>query len=165
MATASDMTKERSSGAYVRRPEAGFSLVEMLVVLAILAAVASTIFLNSPAATPNLAKEADKVAAQLLSARDLAIIENRPVLVEFDPSGYRVQQRSRFGWNAAPGVQMVAWGEGTSYSVEGGALASAVLFDSIGLTDPVAITLFRKGRIERISLDGTGNVERRGGGQ
>ncbi len=144
--------------------EAGFSLIETLVVIAIMATAATLIFLTSPSGTPSLEKEADRLAAQLMAKRDFALIQNRPVLIDITADGYETRVRTRTGWAEPNGKRdYIDWEDGTSIQLPGDRLPGALMFDTIGLTEPTSITLYRDGRTETIDLDGSGNVSRRGG--
>lgn len=73
------------------RPEAGVTLVEMLVVLAILAAAVGLIAPNvrGPARSLDLETTADDLAARLREARTRAIAKAAAVHVDFDVAGKR----------------------------------------------------------------------------
>lgn len=75
-----------NNGLFKMKREAGFSIVELMVVAVIMAiALAMSIpSLRSHTASVNLTKGADKVAASLKLARTRAVATNVPVVVEFD---------------------------------------------------------------------------------
>jgi general secretion pathway protein H len=140
---------------------AGFSLVEVLTALAVLALATGAILLTAPAASPSVSREADILAARLQAARDAALIGNRAVAVTFDEAGYETRVRHRFGWRPPEGGRdFHAWAEDTSVSVGDGRLPQTLVFDPLGLSDPGEVTLFRDGRAARVRLDGAGNIER-----
>lgn len=139
----------------------GFSLIEMLVVLAIAAMAGSVIVLAAPSGAPSLAGEADALASRLLAARDLALIENRMVRVELAQDGYRQTIRSRSGWTLpADGPAFTPWRDGTSIAVADRPLPVSVSFDPIGLSEPAAIRMLRGATAECVRVDGGGNVRR-----
>jgi general secretion pathway protein H len=140
--------------------DAGFSLVEMLVVLAVVGLAASTVILAVPGRSMSLAREADLFAHQLLEARDLALIRNRPVMVEIDAAGYAVRLQEAGGWLKP--VEAALWTDDASVSAEGGPLPVSVVFDPMGMAEPAVITLRRRGGAETVAVDAVGDVRRLG---
>ena len=73
-------------GAKVRAANrAGFTLVELLMVVAIIGLAAGAVVLSVPDPRPSVAEDAERFAARLSRAREEAILSNRPVAV--DPTG------------------------------------------------------------------------------
>ena len=86
------------------RPRAnGFTLVELMVVLAIMALAATAVVLTMPGEERTVRSEADRLAARLAAARDVAVIEGRSVAVNFAPSGYGFERRIAGEWQPLPG--------------------------------------------------------------
>ena len=86
------------------RPHAnGFTLVELMVVLAIMALAATAVVLTIPGEERSVRSEADRLAARLAAARDVAVIEGRSVAVHFAPSGYGFERRVSGEWQPLPG--------------------------------------------------------------
>ena len=79
------------------RREAGFSLIEMMVVLAIVSLAAGLVVVNAPGPSGQLANETDRLIRSLVAARDLALVENRTVMVEVTETGYATRVASRLG--------------------------------------------------------------------
>lgn len=143
--------------------QAGFSLVEMLVVLVVVGLVSSVVLLNARPSRPGLAEEADRFARTLAEARDTALIGNRPVLVEVTPDGHALRRRTGDGWSQPASGEAVSWETGASVQAEGRRFPLAILFDPMGLSDALTLTIYRDGRSETVELDGTGSVRRTGG--
>jgi general secretion pathway protein H len=140
------------------RREAGFSLIEMLVALAIMALAAGLVVMTAPGPSGRLADETDALIRSLATARDLALVENRAVTVEITETGYETRIARRLG---APETRAsVNWRADTTVAIGDGRLPTAVTFDSIGLTEPVRITLFRDGAKDGVILDGSGRIGR-----
>ncbi len=87
--------------AYGMRNKAGFTLLELLVVLVI---VGITVGLVSFNMVPNerqvLQSEAQRIALLLQLARDEAIVRNRLIAFEIEPDGYRFLIRDEKQWQA-----------------------------------------------------------------
>ena len=81
----------------------GFTLVELMVVLTILALAATAVVLTIPGEERSVRSEADRLAARLAAARDVAVVEGRSVAVNFAPSGYGFERRIDGAWAPLPG--------------------------------------------------------------
>jgi general secretion pathway protein H len=79
----------------------GFTLLELMVVLVIVGIMLGVVSYN---AMPNeqqvLQNEAQRIALLLQSARDEAIVRNRPIAFEADSNGYRFWIRDDKSWKA-----------------------------------------------------------------
>src|SRR3546814_15820916 len=84
--------------AKARPPRNGFTLVELMVVLAILALAAAAVVLTIPGEERHVRSEADRLAARLAAARDIAVIEGRSVAVDLAPSGYGFARSVAGAW-------------------------------------------------------------------
>ena len=74
----------------LRRTAAGFTLLELLVVLVIAGIMLGAIALNAvPGDRQVVQSEAQRVALLLQLARDEAIVRNRPIAFEADQDRYR----------------------------------------------------------------------------
>ncbi len=140
------------------RRDAGFSLIEMLAALAIMALAAGLVAMSIPNPSGRLADETDDLIRNLVAARDLALVENRMVMVEIGETGYETRIVRRLG---SPETRaQVSWRPETSVAMGDGRLPAAILFDSVGLTEPATITLFRKNRKDGVVIDGSGRIGR-----
>lgn len=140
------------------RRDAGFSLIEMLAALAIMALAAGLVVMSLPNASGRLADETDELIRSLVAARDLALIENRTVTFEVGETGYEMRIASRLG---PPETRAkVSWRADTSVAVGDGRLPAAILFDSVGLTEPAEIILFRNGLKDGVVIDASGRIGR-----
>jgi general secretion pathway protein H len=141
------------------RGEDGFSLIEMLVALAVMALVTGLVIFTGPASGGSLAAETDRFIVSLASARDLALIERRTVTVEISETGHATTVHSRL----APATRPVApegWIKGTTIATSDGRLPALVTFDPVGLTEPATFTFYRDGAMQRIAIDSSGEIRR-----
>ena len=83
-----------------RRRAAGFTLLELLVVLVIAGLTLGMVSFNAmPSERQILQKESQRIALLLQLARDEAIVRNRPIAFEADEKGYHFLMREENVWN------------------------------------------------------------------
>lgn len=153
------MTPTSATGAErVRR--AGFTLVELLLALAIIGLAAAAVTLAAPDPRPSLAREADRLAARALRAQETALIENKAVALEIDARGYGFRIREAGAWRALEKKPFarVPWEEGTAADL-GGARAVRFAFDPTGLAEPARVALRRDGDVRILRLNEAGEIE------
>ena len=81
------------------RGAAGFTLLELLVVLVIVGVVLGTVTLNAlPNQQQSMQQEAQRIALLLQVARDEAIVRNRPIAFEAQSDGYHFTVRNDKQW-------------------------------------------------------------------
>lgn len=145
-------------------PEAnGFTLVELMIVLAILALAATAVVLTIPGEERSVRSEADRLAARLAAARDVAVIEGRSVAVHFSPSGYGFERRIAGEWQPLPGrpFEQRNWPAEVRFSAAGGQGAARILFDRVGTSPtPQALLLSGGDARESVRVSATGEISR-----
>ncbi len=138
---------------------AGFTLVELLVVLVVIGLMATTVVLSLPDPRGKLADDGAALAARLVAARDLAIIGGQDIGVRFDAVGYGFEQRRGESWapvaERALAPRRWATGVAAATAVEGGA---ALVFDATGLATPAEIILRRDAASSVVTVSNTGQV-------
>lgn len=159
----------RSHRTPQRSREAGFSLIELLVVVFVMGLLAGAVVLSLPGDSRVLRDEAERFAARTVAARDEAISGARPVALVVGRAGYYFETRADRGWQPLDPSRfgLVAWKPGTDAVVVGGAGEGAtpgaaerqrLVFDPVGLASSEGQIALRRGKLAlavRIARDGT----------
>lgn len=140
-----------------RARRAGFTLVELLMTVAIIGLAAGAVVLSVPDPRPSVAEDAERFAARLSRAREEAVLSNRPVAVEATADGYGFTVFDGADWKplAEGPFDPEPWSDGLSMSPAG---PVRVVFDPTGVADPATLILSRDGATSRVEVDGAGEV-------
>jgi general secretion pathway protein H len=140
------MTRSRSIR---RHPQAGLTLIEMLVVLVIIGIATSVIVLsvNSVGRDRRAEDEAMRLAAQLTMAVDEGLVSRAEMALFWTPSGYEVKRRGPKGWGPATTPRLIG----------AHVLPAAVALRRMdGSRDPVAVAEDGLGAAVSLEITGPG---------
>lgn len=138
-----------------RSAENGFTLVELLVAIALIGLLSAAAVLALPDPRGRLIDDAERLAARTAAARDLAIVQARDTRLTADATGYRFDQRVRGQWLALAEkpFRATSWPEGAT------ATPATVTFDSTGLTETATrVTITRGADVAAIDISPDGGV-------
>jgi general secretion pathway protein H len=123
--------------------ELGFTLVELLAVIAIVGLASGAAILALPEADGGVRMEATRLAARAQAAQERAVMDNRPVALVVGPESYGFEWRSGGEWRPVGTKPLLErrWDEGTRVELGGG--ERRITFDSTGFAEPARIRLRR----------------------
>lgn len=133
----------------------GFTLIELMTVVAIIGVVAGAAVLAIPDPRGALADEAEKLAGRASAARDLSIMEARDTRILVTGSGYAFERQERGTWIkfAEKPFRPEEFQPGTS------ATPATITFDSAGLADETQrVVLTRDGVRSTVLIDAGGRI-------
>lgn len=148
----------------------GFTLVEILIVMMVMALLATAVVLTADTGRRGVAADATRLASRIAAARETAIVAARPVGIWISRSGYGFDIRSGGAWQPAnrKPFDTVDWPAGTTIAGTGLAGRQAALgggrmrlvFDNLGLPDaPMSLRLDRDGRSAQVAVAANGDVK------
>ena len=146
----------------------GFTLVEMMVVLLVMALAGGAVMLVVGSGGASVAQDAARLASRVAAARETAITGTRPVSLWVSPSGYGFDLYAGGKWQPQPrgALAPVDWDKGTAVSTSGigdgarlGGGAARLTFDNLGLPEgPMTVTLKRDDKTARVEVAANGDV-------
>lgn len=151
------MTRTLATGAD-RHHERGFTLVELMVVLAIVGLTTGAVMLTVSDPSPSVGREAEQFSARLVRAREEAVLSNRAMDVVVSRQGYRFRTRDAGAWRVLTDRPFapVDWAARTSVTEESD--TGRVAFDTTGAATPAIFLIARGRRGMRVAVDPAGNV-------
>lgn len=142
------------------RPQSrpGFTLVELLVTIAVVGLAATAVVLVAPDPRPGVDREAERLGARLVAAREEALLAGRATTVEFQRDGYGFARLDGADWvpltDGPFGPER--WEEGTIAVVV--PAEARVTFDPTGVAEGAEIALSRDGVRAIVTVDAGGEV-------
>lgn len=144
------------------RGERGFTLVELMVAITIIALLASVVVLNLPDPRGRLIDGAERFAARARAAQTAAIVESRDMALWVSPTGYGFERYAEGAWApvADPAFEDRAWPEGAAVSVPASETGrTRVVFDATGLNEPLDVSLARDGERIGVAIGADGTID------
>lgn len=137
----------------------GFTLVELMVVVAILGLTTAAAVLAMPDPRGELRFDAERFAARARAARDAAVVEARDMALVVRPDGYAFERYEHGRWRGLADKPFApeSWSGGTTATLGGG--AARLTFDTTGTATPLDVTLVRASQHVRIHLDADGSID------
>jgi general secretion pathway protein H len=144
------------------RGDAGFTLVEALTTLVVIALIAGAVMLVLPGPERETRAFAERFASRLALASEESIIVNRPVALVMSNEGYGFARLEETGWRdmaAGSPLAFRPWPANLEARIEAAEASEngqAVRFDPLGAATPARITIASPGAAWRIDIDGQG---------
>lgn len=150
------------------RRDTGFTLVEMMVTLAVIGLLASAVMLAAPGADTRLHSEIDRLAARLKLASDQSVLMNRQIALVAAPEGYHFERREEDGWirmdTPAP-LGFQPWPgkappriEAPTTTEEDGETSRLAEFDPLGGASAMRLIFGESGLAWRVAIDEAGEI-------
>ena len=140
--------------------EAGFTLVELMVVLVIIGLLGAAVVMTAPDGRGEVRREAEAFAVRLQRAREEARLTNRLVEVQVDAQGYAFRTLRRGEWQdlAEGPFEAHRWDDGVTATLAALDGREGVRFDPTGAAEPAEVTVSRADQRRRVAVDETGEV-------
>ncbi len=153
----------RSPACPPPRTAHGFSLLELMLVVAIIGMATTVVLLTLPDGDAALHRQADGFAAHLRRAQETAILGGRTVRVAVEPGGYRFARLDHGQWLPLQEGPFAArtWHDGVLPRMPRDTAQVGFSFDPTGMAEPQALVL-DNGRQQigiRVARSGKVNID------
>jgi len=148
-----------------RSAEHGFTLIELMIVVTIIALASAAVVLEIPDPRGRLIDDAERFAARARVAHDSAIVEGRSVSIWISREGYGFDRRSRGVWQpiSEKPLRVSRWATDVRPVIASTEGRDRIIFDSTGLANaPFDVQLRRGGDASatvRIGADGSVKID------
>jgi general secretion pathway protein H len=139
--------------------ERGFTLVELMVVMSIIAVASAAVLFSLPDEGRTLRDSAERFAAQAATLRDAAVMDASVKAIRLDPGGYHFEHFTDGRWvatNDKP-FRAVSWPDGVRARIAPVSEAR-IRFDATGLADPSTLSLSMDGKQASVMIDAGGEI-------
>jgi general secretion pathway protein H len=144
-----------------RASQAGFTLVELMVVMFLIGLAATAVVLTVGSASRAAGSQAEQFAARIGALRDRAVVESQPYAFWVRPSGYGFETREGRQWRPLDKKPFATtdWQQPLTANLAGQRVLR-IAFDANGLpSTPMEVTLSGGTVPLRVKLDAAGNVD------
>ncbi|GGB35237.1 type II secretion system protein GspH [Sphingomonas metalli] len=133
-------------GRDARAGQGGFTLIELMVVITIIGLAAAVAAFAMPDPRGRVLDEGLRFAARARAARDMAVVEGRPVSLWVTSGGYGFDRRLAGAWTPVVDkpLRVATWADETRAQIADPSGRVRVTFDPTGGTDrPLELRLTR----------------------
>jgi general secretion pathway protein H len=144
-----------------RASQAGFTLVELMVVMFLIGLAATAVVLTVSSASRGAGSQAEQFAARIGALRDRAVVESRPYAFWVRPSGYGFEAREGRQWRPLDKKPFATtdWRAPLKANVAGQRVLR-IAFDANGLPSAPVDVMLTGGTVPLwVKLDAAGNVD------
>jgi general secretion pathway protein H len=139
--------------------ERGFTLVELMVVMSIIAVASAAVLFSLPDNGRTLRDSAERFAAQAATLRDAAVMDASSKAIRLDPNGYHFEHFTDGMWvtTTEKPFRPVSWPDGVRARMSPAGEAR-IRFDATGLADPSTVFLSADGKQASVMVDAGGEI-------
>lgn len=141
------------------RRDKGFTLVELMIVILVIAVASAVAVWALPSPQARLHDEATRFALRVRAAHEAAVVGAHPVSLWVSQGGYGVDQRVAGAWIPAGDgpLRVGRWQDGTTARLA--TVRERVIFDETGLADrPLDVPMVHGTRAVHVRIASDGNV-------